>query len=115
MQSVPLIKAGWLMTPFEPAPPKPSLTHTTLRLFLSIPATLPAANWEQEFPTCPTPLLKKDILNVSLCMPTEKVMAQALEGAAGTERNPLFPSAKPALELMVWGQANASTQESRCS
>lgn len=49
------------MTPFEPAPPKPSSTHTTLRLFLSLPATFPAANQEQEFPTCPTPLLKKDI------------------------------------------------------
>lgn len=49
------------MTPFEPTPPEPSSTHTTLRFFLSLPVTFPAANWEQEFPSCPTPLLKKGI------------------------------------------------------
>lgn len=79
------------MTPFEPAPPKPGSTHTALRLFLSLPAPFPAANWEQEFPTCPSPLLKKDISNVSLAVPTEKVMAQA-PGRSSRDREKSFVS-----------------------
>lgn len=49
------------------------------------------------------------------CGPGEAGGPGPLEGAAGSERNPLLPSDEPALEHTIWGQANASKQESCCS